>query len=273
VHIRYVHATLTQYIDIESPQSYRHKEVYTFDDFVERVDVLPLLKSFVIGSIFGRGLPLDEHIQEVEIAEVFQEVLRYGSILIVDRGDDTPYPEHLKRCVRNGWLYNIATGAGRFEYVFASPLHKRYVEWMMRGSPQAGIVHDTSLSDFTMAVIRKFSSLNLDTPRKFGNTTQTVPEAQFQDEFYRACAHHTQGDVVSFPEFGTKRGRVDFFIPSKKWGVELLCNGDRINAHSERFTEGEYGKWIKQGKMTDYIVVDFRMKRSRAKCDGKWATT
>ena len=66
--------------------------------------------------------------------------------------------------------------------------------------------------------------------------------------------------VTTFPECGTPNGRIDFFISSKKWGIELLRNGDRLLAHNDRFIGGEYGKWIKAQKMDDYIMIDFRSK-------------
>jgi len=40
---------------------------------------------------------------------------------------------------------------------------------------------------------------------------------------------------VTFPEYGTGYGRVDFYIPAKEWGVELLCNGDRLAERSVAF--------------------------------------
>jgi hypothetical protein len=37
-------------------------------------------------------------------------------------------------------------------------------------------------------------------------------------------------------------GRVDFYLPFKKWGVELLRNGDKYEEHCGRFSqEGAYG--------------------------------
>ena len=105
-----------------------------------------------------------------------------------------------------------------------------------------------------MSVIQKFLPFNL-VARDIENSTQSIPEAQFQDEFYRASIAHAHGSVISFPEFGNK---IDFFIPSKKWGIELLRNGNCINAHAKRFTQGEYGKWISKGILNDYVIVDFR---------------
>jgi hypothetical protein len=84
---------------------------------------------------------------------------------------------------------------------------------------------------------------------------QSIPEAQYQDEFYR-CAHvHSGGSVAAFPEFGTTRGRVDFYMKSKKWAIELLRNGDRLEEHVKRFTQG--GKYSGLD-IDDYVVLDCR---------------
>jgi hypothetical protein len=56
--------------------------------------------------------------------------------------------------------------------------------------------------------------------------------------------------VTTFPECGTSKGRIDFFIRSKKWGVELLCDAVRLRDHNSRFTTCEYGTWVQNGNMT-----------------------
>jgi hypothetical protein len=86
-----------------------------------------------------------------------------------------------------------------------------------------GVILENSSMDFVIAVIRKFIPRNLTAERTYG--TQSTQEARLQDEFYRACISLANGYVLSFPEFGMRHGRIDFFIPSKKWGIELLHNG------------------------------------------------
>jgi len=55
-----------------------------------------------------------------------------------------------------------------------------------------------------------------------GAKKQSTPEARFQDEFHLASFKHANDcHAVSFPEFGTPKGRIDFLIESKKWVVEL----------------------------------------------------
>ena len=94
------------------------------------------------------------------------------------------------------------------------------------------------------------------------------PSLQFQDEFYSASSKHANG-FVSFPEFGKKNGRLNFFIQLKKWGIEMPCDGNRLGQHARRFTEGEYDKWIEKGWMSDYIIIDFRTRRPKIMHRGK----
>ena len=86
---------------------------------------------------------------------------------------------------------------------------------------------------------------------------QTIPEAQFQHELYCACGRYMKDVVLTFPECRTPKGRINSFIHSKKWGIELLCDRDRLVTHNDWFINGEYSKWIKEGKTDDYIMVDF----------------
>lgn len=65
---------------------------------------------------------------------------------------------------------------------------------------------------------------------------------------------------ATFPECGAAKGGIDFFIRSKKWRIGPLHDGNRLAAYNAWFTEGEYGKWIEEGKMDDYAMNDFCSK-------------
>jgi len=138
------------------------------------------------------------------------------------------------------------------------------IDWKLNGSPLESRIIQPNLFEFSLAVMQRISRQSLEKCFK----AQSIPEAQFQDEFYSASSQHANGSV-SFPEFGTKNGRIDFFIRSKKWGIELLCDGNRLGQHARRFTEGEYGKWIEKGWMSDYIIIDFRTRHPRIVHRGK----
>jgi hypothetical protein len=52
------------------------------------------------------------------------------------------------------------------------------------------------------------------------------------------------------------KGRVDFYIPSKQWGVEILREGDRLAHHSGRFSRS--GSYETTLPLSDYIILDCR---------------
>jgi hypothetical protein len=250
-----------------SLQSYRRLQdiadaTYSWTDFISTTQISYLVKK-VEGrdGVSWRGLPQYHHIQRDNgLVETFRNVLRDGRVSIAE---STKPPSSLNICIKSGWLHNNLRPLtpGMSDFVFASPWHRRYVECLLHGMKFQ--IRERHVKDFAMSIIQKFSPLNL-VARDIGNSTQSIPEAQFQDEFYRASIAHTNGGVMSFPEFGNRRGLIDFLIPSKKWGIELLRNGNRIKGHVERFTQGEYGEWIRQGILHDYIIIDFRTNIPRS---------
>lgn len=88
------------------------------------------------------------------------------------------------------------------------------------------------------------------------------PEAQYSHEWYRSLHGVTGGNVVISPEYATapgkRRGRVDFYIPSMKWGIKLLRDGSKLREHSDRFLTGAYSALVKSGDIVDYALLDFR---------------
>jgi hypothetical protein len=53
-------------------------------------------------------------------------------------------------------------------------------------------------------------------------------------------------------------GRIDLFLKKRKWGIEVLKDGDRMTQHIDRFKpEGAYGSWKIVSK---HIILDFRTK-------------
>ena len=115
------------------------------------------------------------------------------------------------------------------------------------------------------AVIQGFQASQLShPPRQVGNAGAVhPPEAAYQDKFYCSLFSATEGCVRISSEYssaqGARPGRIDFFIPSKKWGIELLHDESNLEEHWSRFhLGGAYGAWLKTSDMADYIVLDFR---------------
>jgi hypothetical protein len=206
-----------------------------------------------------RGLPRIKALQKVDIAHTLSKVLRDNAIE-VEPDEATIGDDGLNLCFRYGWLHadKVSNDEGKkTAYVFSSPLHRWYVEWKLYDTTPRIPFETTSILRFVRDVIVKFSPYKLSTEQRIGpGCIQRPPEAQYQDEFYRSCHAYSNGSLQTFPEFSTAKGRVDFYIPSKEWGVELLRDGDRLEEHSGRFSEsGAYGTTL---KLSDYIILDCR---------------
>ena len=173
----------------------------------------------------------------------------------------------LQLCLSNGWLHTDSVN-NNTQCFFPSSLHRWYVEWKLLGILDTTFDANNIL-DFVIDVISKFSLQILSTTRRVtADQIQRPPEAQFQDEFYRCCHTRSNGSLVTFPEFGTAKGRVDFYIPAKEWGVELLRDGDRLAQHSGRFSSqtGSYGTTL---PLADYIILDCRTTTPRLPHPGR----
>ena len=72
-----------------------------------------------------------------------------------------------------------------------------------------------------------------------------------------------QGAVLWSPEFGNggvkQGGSLDFYLAVKKWGFEFTREGDRLRSHYMRFQPGgNYYKWISDGDLLAWVLIDFR---------------
>lgn len=97
------------------------------------------------------------------------------------------------------------------------------------------------------------------TDRKLSTAAQPRPaQTQYQDEFYRAfCKVAGRGVPISTEWARTASGRADFYIPEKKWAVELVRNHDRIDNHVKRFQKGgQYFDWLQKKAVEDWIIIN-----------------
>ncbi|PBK59543.1 hypothetical protein ARMSODRAFT_966780 [Armillaria solidipes] len=104
-------------------------------------------------------------------------------------------------------------------------------------------------------------SLLRDPPVRFG----TPLESRYHMEFYRAASALTDNAVVLSPDFATNpnrdiRGRIDFLLAYKKWGIEITRDGNRLDGGRNLRLEN-YAQWLEEGDMSQYIFVDYRVTR------------
>ena len=110
------------------------------------------------------------------------------------------------------------------------------------------------LGEFSIMILRHSAE-----GKKMSTASQPKPvEAQYQSEFYRGFVHTAgQGVPISSEWSRTKDGRVDFYIPEKKWAIELLRDHGEVDEHISRFkVGGKYHPWLEEKMIEDWIIID-----------------
>ncbi|KAJ7602039.1 hypothetical protein DFH06DRAFT_1024348, partial [Mycena polygramma] len=173
-------------------------------------------------------------------------------------------PEVAHQAHKLGWLITEAEDPeeNRVRVDFPSPLHRACLGYLLMGEEVPPLdVLKLTLREFLLQVIPCFSGNAL---LRANPGELSVPEAQYHNEFYRACSERTGGrGMWLLPEFGNsegKRGRIDFFMGSVGWGIEFLREGDRMD-HLARFgQDGAYHVWTKNHAIKEWVVLDCRMQ-------------
>ncbi|RXW23269.1 hypothetical protein EST38_g2583 [Candolleomyces aberdarensis] len=243
----------------------------TLDDFMQHHSLPDLIDSLDgnVESAFRRGLPSRNDLTDAPTAYVFRTILENHFVEMKDlAGSDLELPQRqnaLRMCFEKGWFHNAEEGPGIFTrdiYFFASPLHRMIAENLLCScnlNQAPNIADGSSLVELAIAVCRRLSRSNL------SSTYDPIGPAGIRrsstsrcgDEFYRECSRYTGGGIVS-SEFGGKDGQLYIYIPSKKWGIAVVCDGGDGSEHSARFSPGgSYGRWISGGLMAESIVLNF----------------
>jgi len=235
-------------------------ELVTKDLLVQALDdeskVFKILESCPV----QRSFPSEKKLT-VEAADVLRKVLQDGS---VTRDLEDP---GIRLCYEEGWVNSDSTDlyANNVSCILPSKLHEKFVEYhlgLLKPLPFP-FKEYASLPIFCEAILRKFSRtrLRLSLEGRLGASGRLrPPDAQFQDEWY--CAFNSllgPGHAISSEWSCYGNGRIDFRIVGPAWGIELLRDGDRLAEHCNRFLDkGKYYRWIVNGLIKDWIVLDCR---------------
>jgi hypothetical protein len=240
----------------------RHGVPFTVEIFHDKNPTHKLIWSLCDGGAFERGLPTaKELMNQPDVVALLRKLLRNG---VVDEETDKGDVEAIHKCHRFGWIHASSTvDEENVHYAFPSPLHAACISWRLK--PTNNMPGFPSLFDLALQAISRFKPSQLQLPIHRVNHTVSAdkpPEAQYQDEFYHSIFSVTGGNVHLSPEFASAReadvaGRIDFFIPVVKWGIEITREGSRLADHNSHFAEsGAYGAWLTAGDMVDYIFLD-----------------
>jgi len=239
----------------------RDGEPFTVAAFNEENPTHTLVQRLHNGA-FGRGLIQPKHFQEFpQISPFLRDLIRHTCL----KWEEVAHEEGAEICHRKGWIHSYMDEEGRNYYTFSSPLHSVIISCYL--SPSNDMPQYPTVFELCSAVLSNFKPSQLHIPiRRVGASSVISPlsEAQYQDEFYRSLFSVTAGNVRISPEFASAKGadvagRIDFFIPVVKWGIEITRDGNQLSEHNSRFEGlGAYEAWLHSGDMTDYILLDCR---------------
>ncbi|MCJ1337992.1 hypothetical protein MMC09_003276, partial [Bachmanniomyces sp. S44760] len=166
-------------------------------------------------------------------------------------------------CHKVGILHTESSMSSNKEvtYVFASPIHQRVAHRRLLPGPDQGTASDhRPLLQVCLAAIKRLSPSAIQPRRVHSNGRSIISEATIQDEIY-CCLHYELHHLPILSEYAhSLSGRIDFYIYDKKWGVEILQNGNKsqVMEHMARFgPDGKYRSW---NILDDYIVINFCFK-------------
>ncbi len=84
-------------------------------------------------GVFSRGLPTRGDLDTNEYAKALLQVLEEpGQFVVVTEAQDRDTSNPLRQCLERGWLFSERHGEEQIKYRFASSLHERYTEWLLR---------------------------------------------------------------------------------------------------------------------------------------------
>ncbi|WEW56805.1 hypothetical protein PRK78_002260 [Emydomyces testavorans] len=133
------------------------------------------------------------------------------------------------------------------------------LEYAYKLESEEDIVHK-NVRELCFDAIRHFSPTQIQNhPKKAlrARSFAPPPNSQYQGEIHRTLYLVTGGRCRIHSEFSyTTKGKVDFFVNNRRWGIEVMREGDRLQANLDGFKpDVKYGSWK---LVDDWIILDFR---------------
>ncbi|TCD67042.1 hypothetical protein EIP91_000604 [Steccherinum ochraceum] len=208
---------------------------------------------------FSRGLPrlatlpsdAPSPFSNPDKRDIFRQLARGEHISLAKPRGNASHSQRAKAAasiLQNGWAHSPDTSSRNSYMAAPSFLHQLFYAWALRKD----------------SILTRTRIANTKLLKKSG-----VPEALYQHEFYRVAwelldpsfLHVSSEHPTSF-EPGSDKGRIDFFFPEKRWGIEILRDGKELQSHLNRFKpDGRY----RDLDMKEYVILDFRQTTPKNK--------
>lgn len=243
-----------------TPEFFHNLIVKRHDDFMVYLDMhcrglwSPLREEYVEHCL---SADMYKHLKLVDIKKALREVAMQPYGLLRE-------PRHLDAfsfCHKMGFFHTeepMSEGK-EVKFTFASPLHRRVAyRRLFPGREPDAVIRDQSLQKVCTNAIARFSPGALQNRRDAqSNRGWGIPEAAFQEEMYSCLSLELHYLPILSQYTYTRDGRIDFYVESRKWGIEILQCGSNTDLakHIARFEPGgNYHNW---DIMDEYIVLNF----------------
>ncbi|KAF2785826.1 hypothetical protein K505DRAFT_196452, partial [Melanomma pulvis-pyrius CBS 109.77] len=156
-------------------------------------------------------------------------------------------------------IYNNYQLGSEITFTFASPMHRRVAyRRLFPGREPDAVVENLTLQQVCTNAIARFSPVALQNrQRSRSSKSWGIPEAAFQDELYSCLSLELHYLPILSQYSHTKDGRIDLFVSTRRWGIEILQCGSNteLAEHVARFAPGgAYHEW---DIMDDYVILHF----------------
>ena len=181
----------------------------------------------------------------------------------------------LKDCFAAGLIHSREIDDGAAVYYLVSELHRWYCQRLLVPyTPQRALPHLNPIS-LAVDVIRQFRSTHLANllQNTWARKTPSPPNA-YQMEFYRSLYTLAGGRMAASPELmaktGPGRGTMDFLLPDRKWGFELVRDQNRLPELVAGFLPTDEDRYLfEDWTITDYVILDFTTTKPSEAHPGK----
>ena len=138
----------------------------------------------------GRGLVQHNHLRAIpKVSTILRDLTRHTRLEWEEVADKA-----VEICHRSGWIHSYMDEEGRNYYTFSSPLHSVVISLFLM--PSNDMSQCPTAFELCLAALSNFKH------------SVTAGNVRISPEFASA----KWADVV---------GRIDFFIPVAKWGIEM----------------------------------------------------
>eukprot|EP01118_Nematostelium_gracile_P000074 TRINITY_DN10066_c0_g1_i1.p1 TRINITY_DN10066_c0_g1~~TRINITY_DN10066_c0_g1_i1.p1 ORF type:complete len:312 (-),score=43.88 TRINITY_DN10066_c0_g1_i1:26-961(-) len=236
----------------------------------------PDLPSLIFTYLRSRDLyvHLETNVRLIGIMQIMKRDHLKDERVVVDLVLDSDVPVQLigpqkyleDSLVSLGLLSEVAYST----YAFPSPLHRLVYFISKYGQTPSSTQFTGTVQELVIRIISCMDPVKLKKSKEMSVTDGRSLERVWQMEFYRSATSLLPANDFISPDvpatYGKKKGFIDFYINDNwKLAIEILREGNQMQAHENRFKQGGlYANFVAKN-VTAWLIIDFRSSEKRIK--------